>query len=351
MNPKLRTWLIPLLATVILLLLIAWMAGAFQHKIQPDVLTTEPFEAENTLVVQATETAVIEPVPATIGARQATTISSRIMARITRVLVRAGDQVEPDQLIIELERSDLESRLSQAQQNVKAVQARLTEAGQSLRRTRSLQAQGLVARAALDEAQARNDSLAADLGNAQQAVQEATVALSYTEIRSPINGRVVDRFAEPGDTASPGERLLALYNPLSLRVEAAVRESLALPLRVGQALEVEIPVLQKTIAAQIEEIVPAADSGSRSFLVKARLDLKDDLMPGMYARLLVPAGTESLLTIPQHYLTTYGQMDIVRVLQAGVPENRFVRIGRHFKSGQVEIIAGIKVGETLIPAR
>jgi len=351
MNSKLKNGLIPLLAILLLMLLIAWMAGAFQEKIQPGVLATEPYAADNMLIVQATETAVIEPVPATIGARQATTISSRIMARITQVLVRAGDHVEADQLIIQLERSDLESRLSQAEQNVKAVQARLTEAGQSLQRTRDLQSQGLVARAALDEAQARNDSLSADLANAQQGVQEAAVALSYTEIRSPINGRVVDRFAEPGDTASPGERLLALYNPLSLRVEAAVRESLALPLRVGQPLEVEIPVLQKTLAAQIEEIVPAADSGSRSFLVKARLDLQDELMPGMYARLLVPAGTESLLTIPQRYLTTYGQMDIVRVLQAGVPENRFVRLGRHFESGEVEILAGLAAGETLIPVR
>lgn len=348
MNTKFKTWLVPLLAILLLMLLIAWMAGAFQQKIQPSVLATERFEADNLLIVQATETAVIEPVPATIGARQATTISSRIMARITRVLVRAGDHVEPDQLIIELERSDLESRLSQAEQSVKAVQARLTEAGQSLQRAQSLQAQGLVARAALDEAQARNDSLSADLANAKQAVQEASVALSYTEIRSPINGRVVDRFAEPGDTASPGERLLALYNPLSLRVEAAVRESLALPLRVGQALEVEIPALHKTVAAQIEEIVPVADSGSRSFLVKARLELQDELMPGMYARLLVPTGTESLVTIPQEYLATYGQMDVVRVLQAGVPENRFVRLGRHFESGQVEILAGLAVGETVI---
>jgi membrane fusion protein (multidrug efflux system) len=351
MNSRFRKWLVPALATALLLLLVAWMAGVFRHKVEPDVLRAEAISAAASLTVETSNMPVIEPVPATVGARQATTISSRIIARITRVLVRAGDTVEQGQLIIELERSELESRQAQAEQSVKAAQARLTEAEQSLQRARSLQAQGLVAKAVLDEAQARNDSLTADLANARQSAREATVTLSYTEIRSPISGRVVDRFAEPGDTATPGERLLALYNPLSLRVEAAVRESLALPLRVGQALEVEIPALKKTIAGQIEEIVPAADSGSRSFLVKAQLELQDELMPGMYARLLVPAGTESLLLVPREFLGTYGQLDTLRVLQGGRVENRFVRIGRQFPQGQVEILSGLAAGETIVPAQ
>ena len=66
------------------------------------------------------------------------------------------------------------------------------------------------------------------------AMRDAEVAHSHGEIRSPVAGRVVDRLAEPGDTASPGVPLLRIYDPSVLRLEAAVRESLAQRLSVGQ---------------------------------------------------------------------------------------------------------------------
>jgi len=351
MKTRMKTWLLPLLAIVVLLLIIAWMAGVFRNRVEPGTLDSPPtgVTTEGAFEVVAQEVQAVEAVPATIGARQATTISSRILARITRVLVRAGDTVSQGQLLLELERSDLESRLSQSKQNVLAIQARLTEARLNLERAEELQAQGLVARAVLDEARATNDSLQAELVSAQRSVDEAEVAIGYTEIRSPIDGRVIDRFAEPGDTASPGERLLSLYNPLSLRVEAAVRESLALPLRVGQDVRVEVPALDRTLDAQIEELVPAADPGSRSFLVKAQVTLQDDLLPGMYARLLIPAGKESLLLIPSRLISQFGQLDVVWVDHDGRPERRFVRVGRAFGSDQVEVISGLEAGLVLVP--
>ena len=351
MTPVLKKWLLPAVSIVALLLMIAWMAGTFRTKVAPGLLSAGPNMTlpDEAFTVEPVEIATTEPVPATIGARQATTISSRIIARITRILVRAGETVTQGQLLLELERSDLESRLSQSKQRVLAVTARLTEAQLSLERAESLQSQGLVAGATLDEARASHDSLQAELASAQKAAEEAEVAISYTEIRSPIDGRVVDRFAEPGDTASPGERLLSLYNPLSLRIEAAVSESLAIPLRLGQDLQVEIPVLNRTMPAQIEELVPAADPGSRSFLVKARIGFQDDLMPGMYARLLIPAGNETLLLIPPGLTADFGQLDMVWVYRDGQTERRFVRIGRPFGPDRVEVISGLEAGEILVP--
>jgi RND family efflux transporter MFP subunit len=351
MKPVLKKWLLPLLAVVVLLLMIAWLAGTFSARVAPGTLpvahATTP--GAGSYRAELVQVPVTEAVPATIGARQATTISSRIIARITRVLVRAGDSVTEGQLLLELERSELESRWSQLKQTVVAVQARLTEARLALERATNLQQQGLVARATLDEARATNDALQAELASAQRAADEAEAALGYTEIRSPIDGRIVDRFAEPGDTASPGERLLSLYNPLSLRVEAAVRETLALPLEVGQDVQVEIPSLGRTLAAQIEELVPAADPGSRSFLVKARIELQDDLLPGMYARLLIPAGMENVVLIPPELVARFGQLDMVWVDRDGRTERRFVRLGRSFGADGVEVISGLEAGSLLVP--
>ena len=116
-------WLLPLAAVVLLLLIIAWMAGAFREKIAPGTTAPDAVRAADAIAVVRQDIQMTEAVPASIGARQATTISSRILARITRITVRAGDNVSKGQLLLELERSDLESRLQQANQQVRAITA------------------------------------------------------------------------------------------------------------------------------------------------------------------------------------------------------------------------------------
>jgi RND family efflux transporter MFP subunit len=351
MNSVIRNWLVPLIAVIALLLIIAWMAGSFRTKVEPGLQTFEASPGEEPFAAVRSDVLLTEPVPASIGARQATTISSRVLARITDITVRAGDVVTQGQLLLELERSDLESRLEQAREQVRSIEARLTEARLGLERAEQLHQQDLVADALLDEARASHGALSADLATARQAVKEAEIAIGFTEIRSPIDGRVVERFAEPGDTATPGDKVLSLYNPLSLRIEAAVREGLALPLTLGQALEVEIPSLQKTIPAQIEELVPAAHPGSRSFMIKARVEYDGQLLPGMYARLLVPASRESLVLVPADRVSKYGQMDIVWVQSNGQTNRRFIRAGREVQPGMLEVISGLEEGDLVVLPR
>jgi membrane fusion protein (multidrug efflux system) len=338
-----------LLAIVVLLLMIAWMAGLFDEKIQPGINTLEQTNTGDPVTVVASEVTIIEKVPASVEATQATLISSRLMARISTVEVRAGDVVNKGDLLLELENSDIRAQVQQAESRIRATSARLKEAKQNLARVTELQAGGVMSVADLDKAQANHEALLAGMAGANQSLEEASTALGYTKIVAPFDGRVVDRFAEPGDTAQPGTKLLALYNPLSLRVEAQVREHLALGLEVGQPLQVEIPSLDKVVDAVIEERVPAAEPGSRSFLVKAGVAFDKNMLPGMYARLLVPAGTGKQLLIPADRVVHVGQLDLVWVLQDGQSYRRFVRIGQFVQDGQVEVVSGLAEGDMVLP--
>jgi RND family efflux transporter MFP subunit len=349
MSTSRHRWLLPLGALLILLLLMAIIAGYFTHKIQPGLAPTNPIDRSTAVAVIAREAAFTESVPASIEAKETTIISSRLLARITTITVRAGDQVEQGELLLELEKSDLLARAQQARERILSVEARLTEARKNLSRAEELHKRGLIAVADRDAARANAAALEADLGSARQALQEAETGVAFTEIRAPIAARIVDRFAEPGDTASPGQKLLALYNPFSLRVEAWVREQLALSLEAGQQLQVEIPSTQQSLTASIEEIVPAADPGSRSFLVRAILPPERILLPGMYARLQVPAGTRTQLLVPAERIARVGQLDVVWVAQETAAERRFVRLGQASSDGLVEVISGLQAGELILP--
>jgi membrane fusion protein (multidrug efflux system) len=346
MAKRVAKWIVPVLAIGLLLLVVLWMAGLFSTRIEPATVALPSVSAADLLRVESQPVSLTESVPATLEARQSTDISSRILARIENIEVRSGDMVERGQVLIALEQSDLRSRTAQALESIKAAEARLTEANKNYERATSLRQQGLIAQADLDRALANRDALLADQASARQVLQEAETALSYAEIRAPISGRVIDRFAEPGDTAVPGIKLLSLYNPMSLRVEAHVRERLALTLRAGQGMRVEIPSLSRTVAAEIEELVPAAEPGSRSFLIKARLEYDSQMLPGMYARLEIPAGSEQQIRIPLERVARLGQLNLVWVERDGVAERRFVKLGPS-EAGLVQVLAGLDEGDLL----
>ncbi len=349
MNIFNRKNLLALAAIAALALAVVWMAGGFTAKVTPGSARLEPVVHADTVAVVEVVRPLFEPVPASIQAKQATFISSRILAGIEKIAVRAGDTVSKGQLLIELEKTDLQSRASQFGAQANAVKARLTEAKQALVRAMELKRKGLIATADLDKARANHDALVADYAATEQALREAQTAVGFAQIQSPIDGKVIDRFAEPGDTAQPGARLLSIYNPLTLRVEAHVREQLAISLSLEQPLVAEIPSLNKTLNCDIEELVPAADSGSRSFLVKGRLGLEPGLLPGMYARLMVPAGTEKMLLIPADRVARVGQLNVVWVAQQAVSQRRFVRLGKTLEDGSVVVVAGLDAGEKVLP--
>lgn len=346
---RMRTWLPALGAVVLLVLMVAWMAGTFDERLAPGLEQRPVAGPEPVYTVAPEQVPVSEPVAGSVEAKQATMVSSRIMSRIQKIHVRAGDPVSEGQLLVELEKSDLEARAAQATDQITAVRARLTEAERNLQRAVELQRRGVLSMADRDAAQANRDTLQAELQSAEQALAESRAGLAYASIRSPIDGRVVDRFAEPGDTAAPGSRLISLYNPLSLRVEAQVREQLALALVIGQPIPVSLPTLELDIEGAIEEIVPAAEPGSRSFLVKIRLPYDERLLPGMYARVLVPAGSEQRLYVPTKLLAQVGQLWVTSVAGPEGPERRFLRLGREVGDGRVEVVSGLAPGDRVLP--
>lgn len=344
---NLKKWAIPILAVVGLLIVVAWMAGMFTSQVAPGLLNKAKNNVLSSYTVELSSRPKVESIPAGIKAREATLLSSQILARIKNIHVRAGDNVVAGQLLVTLESEGLKAQLAQAVALEDAIQASLKEAQDTLERTQTLKDKGLVSQSVLDNAVTSFRRLGSEHVAAKQRVQAAQTALDYSIIHSPFSGVVVERAAEPGNMASPGQLLLSLYDPLTLQIEADVRESLATQLEIGRKIKVEINSIDKDIEATIVEIVPAADPVARAFLVKAGIEFNPNLKPGMFARMLVKQGTEEVLLLPLEYVKTYGQLDMVWLLKEGNISRRFVRLGRSYLN-QVEIVSGLKSGDVLV---
>ena len=343
---RLLTWVVGL---ALLVLIIAYLAGVFRPKVEPGKVA-EPEAAAPAFAkieaVQARTEPLVERIPGTLSALRDSMISSRIMARIESIAVRAGDTVRAGQALVKLDSRDLSARVTQAEQAVTAARARLADAENEYQRLEKLVKQGIVAQSEFDTAQSAYDAAKADVARAVAAQSEAGTGQAFASIDAPFAGRIVDRYAEPGDTAMPGQPLLKIYDPSRMRLETYVRESLAATLKPGVPLAVQIDAPNTTLAGKVEEIVPQSDPGSRTVLVKVALPQRDDLYPGMFGRLVIPAGTARRLYVPESAVVRVGQLTEAWVIDADQrAARRMIKLGSEQQDGLVEVISGLDAGE------
>ncbi len=351
----LRVVLPIVVAIGLLVLIIAWLAGFFEAKIQPGKLS----EVEHVVSrdglgkTEVVEEVIKEYFSEAVGTLKSSTraeISARILAPITEIRVKAGDAVQAGQTLVTLDRRDAESRLSQADAALESARASLAQAEKDFKRDSEMYAEKVIAARRFEQTKTALDVARANAKRAEQAVTEAKVTLSYTDIKAPQSGTIVDRLAEPGDVASPGVPLLVLYDPASLRLEVPVMENLAMKLKLGDALTVHIDALDRDVAATVDEIVPQAEAASRSFLVKVALHRSDDLYEGMFGRLRIPVGTRRHLCMPLAAIQTIGQLEFVDVLKPDGHslERRLITIGRVGVPGHVEVLSGLNAGDRVV---
>ena len=335
--------------------LMAYMAGALTPgKIAPDQKVTaaaEPTLPEDAVVeeVHEIEQPYVEEAIGTLKAASRTQISSRVLAHIDEIKVTSGSQVAAGDVLVELDRRDLLAKSSEAEAAVVAAEAALRRARNDYQRAARLQQSRTISREEFEQTREQQEVAAANLNAARQKLEQMDVMLSYSTIRAPKDGVIVDRLAEPGDMARPGEPLLVLYAPGSLRLEVPVMENLRKRISVGDKLRVHIDAYDRDIRATIEEIVPQADAASRSFLVKLALPAVDDLFEGLFGRVFIPAGTRRHLCLNTAAVETIGQLEFVTVVEPdGTLERRMIKTGRVGRPGRIEVLSGLKAGERVL---
>jgi len=131
-----------------------------------------------------------------------------------------------------------------------------------------------------------------------------------------------------------------------LRVEAPVRESLAVNLHLGEPLGVEVDSLGLRVEGAVDEIVPFAEAGARTLLVKVRLPVDARLYAGLFARVAIPAGERERVLVPEAAVVREGQLEQVWMADAsGAAELRSITTGERQTDGRIEVLSGLRPGE------
>lgn len=339
----------------VMALIIAVMTGLFAEKIQPTATVPVQRTLSRERSVEIGEIYEVEKqyfaeAVGTLRAATRTEISPRILAPIERIHVKAGDLVKQGDVLVQLDPRDLRSRLEQVRSTLQSAVTSLKHAESDLQRDTKLHAERILPTMKYEQSKTNVELARSQVRQSEQAVTEAEVNLSFAEIVAPQDGMIVDRLAEPGDTAQPGVPILVLYDPGSLRLEAPVMENLAIQLRVGDLLTVHIDAVGRDVEARVDEIVPQAEAASRSFLVKVALTDAQGLYEGMFGRLRIPSGVRRHLCLPIAAIQRLGQLEFVDVVgeDGRTIERRFITTGRFGSPYQVEVLSGLEAGERVV---
>jgi multidrug efflux pump subunit AcrA (membrane-fusion protein) len=126
-----------------------------------------------------------------------------------------------------------------------------------------------------------------------------------------------------------------------------VRESLAQQLQVGQGIDVWVEGRKKQGRGTISEIVPEAQSASRTFQVKVTGPCSTGIYTGIFGRILIPLEEVQVLVIPQQAVRRVGQLELVEVVENGRATRRAIRTGRTLDEN-VEVLSGLQEGERVL---
>jgi RND family efflux transporter MFP subunit len=299
----------------------------------------------------------------TIRAAQSAQISSQIMGNVVSVKVHEGDMVKRGQMLAVIDDAQLRAGLDRAQaaaagadHEAAAAEAECALAESTMKRFQSLFDKKSVSPQEMDEvnaryqaASARRETARSGQAQAQAALSQARTSLDYTRIRAPFDGVVSDRRADPGVLASPGMPLLTVEAAERFRLEANVDESGLRFVHMGQT----VPVLLDAVGNQplpgaVVQMVPAADPGSRSFLVKIELPANPAIRSGQFGRAQFAKGERTSLLVPRNAIISRGQLQAVYVIdQNDVAGLRYVTLGSP-SGDRVEVLSGLSQGDKVI---
>ena len=270
-------------------------------------------------------------------AAQQLTFSAENTGRITKIFVDEGSRVTKGQTLAILDAESLSADLE-------AAQASYQTALRDQERYTSSFATGGVTQQQLDQAKLNTK-------NALTRLKQASIKTGDANIKAPFSGIINKRFIEQGAYVAPGNQLFQLVDVSNLKLAVTVNESQVANLKTGDQVRIKSNVFpDKNFTGKISFIAPLADN-SLNFPVEIQLTNNpgNDLKAGMYGTAIFEFPSQApALTVPRTAFVGSVSSNRIYVLESGnVAKERKVIAGR-VNGDRVEILEGLKEGETVI---
>lgn len=310
-------------------------------------LAAQAAEPLATAPVQLREVEQTYSVDGVVEATRQSTVSAQISGRVKGIFFDVGDRVSKGQIILRIDEREAEQALAGSRAQLSQAQAALQNARLNYERSKQLFEQKFISQAALDKAKSDYEMARAQAEASEAGAQQSALAQSYTAVVAPYGGVVSARMVELGEMVTVGKPLMTGFDPSQLRVIANVPQHKLKEIGTRPTVAVEVPSLNRWIDAAAVTVQPSADARTHS--TQVRVDLPSNqagLYPGMFVRTHFVVGKVSKLLVPASAVVRRSEVVAVYVVDdKGVPRLRQVRLGEANAQNEIEVLAGLNVGE------
>jgi RND family efflux transporter MFP subunit len=348
-------WLIPVVAVAVL--------GAFVARaLQARKAEQAPLNAPKTAmvldlsasdVVDARRLELTRTLEVSGGLKAVNTavIKAKVAAEIKSLTVREGDSVKRGQVLGQLDTTELDWRLRQAEQTASSTRAQADIAKRALENNRALVAQGFISPTGLETSVSNDVAAQANLQAALAAAALARKARGDSALVSPIAGLVSQRLVQVGERVSVDAKLLEIVDLTKLELEAAIAPEDVATLSIGRMASLQVDGIVQPVSARVARINPSAQVGSRSVMVYLAVDPQPALRQGLFAKGRIATEAKTALAVPLSAVRTDQSLPYVLQVLDGKAQLKAVQLGQRGEvDGQpwVEIAAGLEGGAKVL---
>ena len=284
-------------------------------------------------------------------------VRARVTGFLERRLFTEGQPVKTGETLFVIDKAPFQAELDQAKANLAAAQAVLKNAEMQLQRGDELLKKGTISQAMMDDRIAAEGKAKGDVLQAEAAVRQKEINLSWTDIVSPIDGRIGPAKVTPGNLVGPETGVLATIvssDPVYVTFPVTQRELLAFEAREGDR-EVKTSLVLATGQVYPEPgkfslLDVEANQTTDSVTVRAEFpNPKGTLVDGASVRVVLDIGTPvKQVTIPQSAIAIDQQGPFVLVVGAGDKvEVRRIELGQ-YRQGLAVVLKGLAPGDRVI---
>ena len=319
-----KVWLV--VAVVIIIAIVAWAlsGGKKEEQITFDTAAVAPANIMNSI----TATGTIEPVTSV-------TVGTQVSGIVSKLYVDYNSVVKKGQVIAELDKTNLMSQLNSAKTQLATAQSQLNYQTTNFNRYKTLYQKGLVAADDFDNAKLSYTQAKEQVASAKEEVQRAQTNLGYATITSPIDGIVLSKSVEEGQTVaasfSTPELFTIAQDLTNMQVVANVDEADIGDVKEGERVSFTVDAypddtFEGTVKQVRQEATTTNNVVTYEVVISApNADLK--LKPGLTANVTIyTAERKGVLSVPSKALRftpqkeTVGKMKIVD--QTGNAKNK-----------------------------
>lgn len=319
MNKK-KTLVIAAVAAIATLAVWLLLGGKKEEKITFDTAAVAPANIMNSI----TATGTIEPVTSV-------TVGTQVSGIVSKLFVDYNSVVKKGQVIAELDKTNLMSQLNTAKTQLATAQSQLNYQTANYKRYKTLFEKGLVAADDFDNAKLSYTQAKEQVVSAKEEVQRAQTNLGYATITSPIDGVVLSKSVEEGQTVaasfSTPELFTIAQDLTNMQVVADVDEADIGDVKEGERVTFTVDAYpDDTFEGEVKQVRQEATTTNNVVTYEVVIsapnaDLK--LKPGLTANVTIyTAERKGVLSVPSKALRftpqkeTVGKMKIVDVANA-----------------------------------